>query len=239
MGVRRCRGARGLRRRVGSRSARSRPCPSPPTQGASQGRCGQSSIRLQGHLETYLALAREGHHDGDDVPQSRADSTPEPQRHGTVEPWSASRRALLLCPGCKPIPIRNGPPVLVALQMAAFGRRVLTSSAIRSRFRCSSRRHHARDLAPTDRRINPACDWAASGESATADSRGSVCSPKAGFGRIRLFPRRAACGLNCELTQPAVQRSPRRPASMRTALSKSSDYRWAWLHGGACMLLSQ
>ena len=36
-----------------------------------------------------------------------------------------------------------------------------------------------------------------------ADSRGSVCSPKAGFGGIRLLARRAACGLGCELTQPA------------------------------------
>src|SRR5215475_3755719 len=36
-----------------------------------------------------------------------------------------------------------------------------------------------------------------------ADSRGSLCSPKAGFGRIRLLPRRAAYGLSCELTQPA------------------------------------
>ena len=37
-----------------------------------------------------------------------------------------------------------------------------------------------------------------------ADSRGSRCSPKAGFGRIRLLPRRAAYGLSCELTQPAM-----------------------------------
>ena len=37
-----------------------------------------------------------------------------------------------------------------------------------------------------------------------ADSRGSLCSPKAGFGRIRLLPRRAAYGLSCELTQPAM-----------------------------------
>jgi len=36
-----------------------------------------------------------------------------------------------------------------------------------------------------------------------ADSRGSLCSPKAGFGRIRLLPRRAAYGLSCELAQPA------------------------------------
>src|SRR5215813_5568734 len=37
-----------------------------------------------------------------------------------------------------------------------------------------------------------------------ADSRGSLCSPKAGLGRIRLLPRRAAYELSCELTQPAT-----------------------------------
>ena len=42
-----------------------------------------------------------------------------------------------------------------------------------------------------------------------ADSRGSLCSPKAGFGRIRLLPRRAAYGLSCELTQPATTGRPR------------------------------
>jgi hypothetical protein len=41
-----------------------------------------------------------------------------------------------------------------------------------------------------------------------ADSRGSLCSPKAGFGRIRLLPRRAAYGLSCELTQPAMTGHP-------------------------------
>src|SRR5262245_34623628 len=37
-----------------------------------------------------------------------------------------------------------------------------------------------------------------------ADSRGSLCSPKAGLGRIRLLPTRAAYELSCELTQPAT-----------------------------------
>lgn len=59
-----------------------------------------------------------------------------------------------------------------------------------------------------------------------ADSRGSQCSPKAGFGRIRLLPRRAAYGLSCELTQPAITSpsafAPRLPRSGRSTGPLSS-----------------
>ena len=57
-----------------------------------------------------------------------------------------------------------------------------------------------------------------------ADSRGSLCSPKAGFGRIRLLPRRAAYGLSCELTQPAISGPVSYlPDSGRSARQKSSS----------------
>ena len=60
-----------------------------------------------------------------------------------------------------------------------------------------------------------------------ADSRGSLCSPKAGFGRIRLLPRRAAYGLSCELTQPAMSCRLRCPTllPLQTGCRRSSS---AW-----------
>ena len=63
--------------------------------------------------------------------------------------------------------------------------------------------------------------WRDLGRPFMADSRGSLCSPKAGFGRIRLLQRRATYGLSCELTQPA-----------RTAVHRSErNIRTVWFRG--------
>src|SRR5262245_15661218 len=85
--------------------------------------------------------------------------------------------------------------------------------------RIADRRRHVRISSPAFERLLSAKLDPTFDSPLLADSRGSLCSPKAGFGRLRLLPRKAAYGLGCELTQPAMnRRSLLLPDPLQTAV---------------------